>query len=157
MHILVVDDDDSQRAATRQRLTSHGHTVSEASGAGEALAHLRAALRPLVVLVDYLLPEMHGYRFLHALEKEQALARRHLIVVTAAHPALVEQPVPAVAGRWTRVLPKPVTSAALQAAVAMSRRSTPRLAACRAPTQPPLSERRPYVLRVRRQRGVIPV
>lgn len=58
--ILLVDDEDLVRAATAEMLRDIGHTVTEASGGGEALANIAAGLSVDVVITDYKMPRMDG-------------------------------------------------------------------------------------------------
>lgn len=120
MRILIVEDDELRRAATRRLLERHGCRVQEAATGAEALALLRDAHTPFVVLVDYLLPEMCGYRLLEQLAAEPELAAHHTVLVMSSHPALVELPLPQVGGRWMRLVPKPIEIARLRTAIALA-------------------------------------
>ncbi|HEY4909155.1 MAG TPA: response regulator [Methylomirabilota bacterium] len=57
--ILVVDDDQEVRMATRDFLTSKGHEVTLAEDGVQALK-LLATVKPDVVLLDVAMPEMDG-------------------------------------------------------------------------------------------------
>ena len=57
--ILVVDDDQEVRMATRDFLTSKGHEVTLAADGVQAL-ELLATVKPDVVLLDVAMPEMDG-------------------------------------------------------------------------------------------------
>ncbi len=122
MRVLIVEDDDLRRYTTRRLLQRHGCTVLEAATGEQAVALLRAAPAPLVVLLDYLLPEMQDYRLLRQIETDPELAERHLFLVMSAHPALVELPLPHLGGRWMRLLRKPFDIAGFRAAVALASR-----------------------------------
>ncbi len=122
MRVLIVEDDDLRRYKTRRLLERHGCTVLEAATGEQAVALLCAAPAPLVVLVDYLLPEMQGYRLLRQIEVDPELAERHLFLVMSAHPALVELPLPHLGGRWMRLLRKPFDIAGFRTAVALASR-----------------------------------
>ncbi len=124
MRVLIVEDDDLRRATTRRLLEHHGCAVEEAATGALALALLRATTAQVVVLLDYLLPEMSGYRLLRQVEAEPELAARHLFLVMSAHPALVELPLPQLGGRWMRLLPKPFDMARLRATVTLASRTT---------------------------------
>ena len=68
--ILVVDDDPTQRIMFKQVLEKAGHSVVEAPGGKEAL-ELFAQHKPLLALVDALMPGMDGFELcqrLHSLE-----------------------------------------------------------------------------------------
>jgi class 3 adenylate cyclase/CheY-like chemotaxis protein len=76
--LLVVDDNESNRAVLSQRLTRQGHTVSAASGGREALELLGKELFDLVLL-DVMMPDMDGYQVLEKMKSDAVL--RHLPVV----------------------------------------------------------------------------
>ena len=68
--ILVVDDDPTQRIMFKQVLEKAGHVVVEAPGGKEAL-ELFAQHKPLLALVDAIMPDMDGFELserLHSLE-----------------------------------------------------------------------------------------
>jgi CheY-like chemotaxis protein len=122
MRVLIVEDDDLRRFRSRRLLELHGCAVLEATTGEQALALLRSATAPLVVLLDYLLPEMHDYRLLHQVAADPDLAERHLFLVMSAHPLLVEQPLPHLGGRWMRLLRKPLDIAVFRTTVALANR-----------------------------------
>jgi CheY-like chemotaxis protein len=69
--ILVVDDQDSVRVATRRQLVALGHTVLEASDGPEALGLVRQRAGKLdLVLTDVVMPEMNGTELAAALVGE---------------------------------------------------------------------------------------
>ena len=77
--ILVVDDDPTQRIMFKQVLEKAGHSVVEAPGGKEAL-ELFARHKPLLALVDALMPEMDGFELSERLQCRLALlqlAREH--------------------------------------------------------------------------------
>jgi sigma-B regulation protein RsbU (phosphoserine phosphatase) len=62
LSVLVVDDDELERALISDRLAQRGITVGEAGDGAEALARLRKAAVPVVV-VDWHMPVMDGIEF----------------------------------------------------------------------------------------------
>jgi class 3 adenylate cyclase len=76
--LLVVDDNESNRAVLSQRLTRQGHQVSAAAGGREALELLGRELFDLVLL-DVMMPDMDGYQVLEKMKSDEVL--RHLPVV----------------------------------------------------------------------------
>lgn len=80
--VLVVDDDDDQRAVLEALLRTQGLLVETASNGREALAKLEA-LKPSLVLLDLLMPEMTGWDFLRELRGGRA--RSNIVVLSAAH------------------------------------------------------------------------
>ena len=59
-HVLVVDDDTAIRQMLRLVLEDEGYAVREAMDGIEALAALRVSARPLVVLLDLMMPRLGG-------------------------------------------------------------------------------------------------
>src|SRR5450432_4044898 len=58
--ILVVDDDDGIRSLLKQELTEAGYIVEEASNGKEAITKIRT-VRPDLVILDVMMPEMNGF------------------------------------------------------------------------------------------------
>jgi CheY-like chemotaxis protein len=83
-HVLVVDDDDDLRAVVRLALEDAGHRVTEAADGCRALADLRAAPQPLVVLLDLQLPCLGGAGVLAAVADDRARTPSHRYVVWTA-------------------------------------------------------------------------
>jgi two-component system chemotaxis response regulator CheY len=98
--ILVVDDDDAIREIVGDALEEEGYSVLRAENGAAALEVLRSAARPLLVLLDMMMPVMNGWEFLTALEAHDKLANLPVVVISA------------VADRHTmggkRVLTKPI-------------------------------------------------
>jgi CheY-like chemotaxis protein len=93
--VLVVDDEDSIRDATRFVLEDESYTVYEAPDGKLALARLREHPEGMVVLLDLQMPGMDCVMLLRALVADEQMATRHAIVlVTAQHP---RKPAPEVA------------------------------------------------------------
>lgn len=76
--LLVVDDNESNRAVLLKRLTRQRHTVSAAAGGREALELPSRELFDLVLL-DVIMPDMDGYQVLAKMKSDEVL--RHLPVV----------------------------------------------------------------------------
>jgi CheY-like chemotaxis protein len=58
--ILVVDDDDGIRSLLKQELSEAGYTIEEAANGKEAVAKIRS-VRPDLVILDVMMPEMNGF------------------------------------------------------------------------------------------------
>lgn len=80
--ILVVDDDEDQRAVLEDLLRSQGLQVETACNGREALAKLDE-LKPRLVLLDLLMPEMTGWDLLRELGGRRA--RSKIVILSAAH------------------------------------------------------------------------
>ncbi len=59
-NILVVDDEEGIRSLLRQELTEAGYNIEEAANGKEALAKIRK-VRPDLILLDVMMPEMNGF------------------------------------------------------------------------------------------------
>ncbi len=89
--VLVVDDDEAIRDTLGMLLDDTGFATQAAVTGSEALALLRAASTPLVVLLDLIMPEPDGRSVLRVVSADQELSRRHaFIIVTAAAVAVVD-------------------------------------------------------------------
>jgi len=69
-HILVVEDEPSLRQLLANNLTFEGYTVDAVGDGIPALASQQARPADLIIL-DLMLPEMDGFRVLHALRERQ--------------------------------------------------------------------------------------
>lgn len=85
---LVVDDDESIRLALRVFLEDEGYAIEEAANGNEALALLRNATGPRLVLLDFMMPRLDGAGVLRVVAVTPALRSLHAyILVTATdHP-----------------------------------------------------------------------
>ncbi|MGC4036871.1 MAG: GAF domain-containing protein [Chitinophagaceae bacterium] len=58
--VLIVDDDDSIRSLLHQELSDAGYIIEEAANGKEAVTKVRA-LKPDLVILDIMMPEMNGF------------------------------------------------------------------------------------------------
>jgi two-component system, OmpR family, KDP operon response regulator KdpE len=82
--VLVIDDEQPIRTAVRFILEDEGYAVLEAPDGRVGLDLLRESDRPLIVLVDLLMPTLSGSELLHLVAHEPALAARHAFIVFSA-------------------------------------------------------------------------
>jgi two-component system, OmpR family, response regulator CpxR len=82
--VLVVEDDFAIRETLRELLEDEGYDVSWASNGREAL-ELLAHRAPRVILLDLMMPVMDGWEFRVAQQKDPALARIPVVVISADH------------------------------------------------------------------------
>ncbi len=81
--VLVVEDDDAVRGFLTFALENDGHTALGVSSGEEAMAVLRRT--PVsVILVDGILPDMHGIRLARAILDDPAFDRVGISFVTGA-------------------------------------------------------------------------
>lgn len=81
--ILVVEDDPDTRGAIRELLTRAGYAVVSTDDARDAVDLLTRGLRPRLMVVDLMLPELSGIDFLDYVQKDHELRVIPRIVVTA--------------------------------------------------------------------------
>jgi CheY-like chemotaxis protein len=80
-YALVVEDDPASRGLVARTLTRAGWRVEEAGDGAAALALVRKE-RPLVVILDLVMPVMDGFGFLDELRKRPDWADVPVLVVT---------------------------------------------------------------------------
>jgi CheY-like chemotaxis protein len=85
-HVLVADDSPTVRLVLCPLLRNASHIVSEAANGEEALAILHGSPRPMVVLLDVVMPKLGGIGVLHAMESSEALRDRHAFILMTATP-----------------------------------------------------------------------
>lgn len=102
--ILVVDDDAQVRAMIRGALSELGYEVGEAADGEAALAALRSAERPQLVILDYIMPGMDGAEVAREIA---AIDPALPIVFSTGHAAL--RALRNAAGEDVPVLEKPFT------------------------------------------------
>jgi phosphoribosyl 1,2-cyclic phosphodiesterase len=113
--ILIIDDDEALQALARQCLGAEGHQVlTEADGE----AGLRAALteRPDLVLVDMMIPKLHGFAVIEGMRRDPQLARTRIVMMSLKSYASDVQL--ALSTGADRFLPKPFEPQALSRTVA---------------------------------------
>jgi signal transduction histidine kinase/ActR/RegA family two-component response regulator len=79
--VLVIDDDPAVRDLMTRYLTKSGFNVATASGGEEGLK-LAQKIRPLIITLDVVMPEMDGWEVLHALKNDSELAKIPVIMLT---------------------------------------------------------------------------
>jgi len=110
--ILVVEDDDATREAECLLLQGQGFAVTAAANGREALNHLRAGLRPRLILLDLAMPVLDGYAFRAEQLCDPELEDIPVVVCSAA-----ADPERATSLRPAAILSKPVEFERLAGAV----------------------------------------
>jgi CheY-like chemotaxis protein len=82
--VLVVDDDPAMRALVSELLADEGYEVRAAANGRDALAVL-VTWRPDVILLDLMMPVMHGWAFLVSQQAHLKLVRIPVIVMSAGY------------------------------------------------------------------------
>jgi CheY-like chemotaxis protein len=80
--VLVVDDDEDIREMIALHLGRAGYTSVQAASGHEALARLRGGLRPILILLDVMMPRMNGRQFCAALAAEPALGTPPVVIIS---------------------------------------------------------------------------
>jgi signal transduction histidine kinase/CheY-like chemotaxis protein len=81
-HALVVEDDEAARRLVVHGLEGAGWQVTEAANGREGLERI-AERQPDLVLLDLMMPEMHGFEFMEHLRRNPATAALPVVVLTA--------------------------------------------------------------------------
>jgi PAS domain S-box-containing protein len=114
--VLVVDDDHDTREMIATILTNAGADVHTASSVREALLHVEAS-RPDVLLADIGMPGGDGYALLREVRSRDAQSGRHLPAAAITAYAGKHDRERALAAGFDRHVPKPISPAAIVAAV----------------------------------------
>jgi two-component system, OmpR family, alkaline phosphatase synthesis response regulator PhoP len=82
--VLIVDDDAAIRETLRFILEDAGYTVLEERDGLGALQRLRRSQKPMVVLLDLMMPGLSGAGVLKEITSDARLARRFAFVLVTA-------------------------------------------------------------------------
>lgn len=90
-YVLIIEDEAPVRKVLRNELEKHNVTIQEAQNGEEALDIARA-IEPKVIMLDFLMPKMHGIQFMQKLDLEKWRKNTSVIVLTNLpdDPRLVE-------------------------------------------------------------------
>ncbi len=80
--ILLAEDDRFLRKAAEATLTREGFEVVTAGDGEEALAAVRTLPPPQLILLDLIMPKLHGFDVLKALKDDPATAAIPVIVLS---------------------------------------------------------------------------
>jgi CheY-like chemotaxis protein len=80
--ILLAEDHDDNRDALSMLIESEGFECVSVRDGREALARLQAGLRPCLILLDLLMPEMNGLEFRRAQLADPELASIPVAVIS---------------------------------------------------------------------------
>jgi DNA-binding response OmpR family regulator len=81
-HILIVEDDRDIAELIRHYVVKAGHTADVLGSGADVLPRVRAR-RPDVLVLDLMLPGLHGLEICQAIRRDEAIAELPIIVVTA--------------------------------------------------------------------------
>jgi DNA-binding response OmpR family regulator len=80
--LLVIDDDVDLATLTSIRLTKAGHEVHAAHDGTAGLAAIRA-IRPELVVLDWMMPGLDGIEVAQAVRADESIAATPLVMLTA--------------------------------------------------------------------------
>ncbi len=83
-HVLVVDDQDDNRALIIRYLTQAGYEVRQVTNGAEALAAI-AFEKPDVILMDVIMPGMNGFEVCQKLKADPETLDVPLVLITGLH------------------------------------------------------------------------
>ncbi|MGD9251637.1 MAG: response regulator [Desulfobacterales bacterium] len=81
-HVLVIDDDEIMRSMAQGSLAEAGFQVAEAENGLQALRELET-IRPDIILLDVLMPEMDGYETAAAIRRLSGFEMVPILIMTA--------------------------------------------------------------------------
>jgi DNA-binding response OmpR family regulator len=84
INALIVDDDRLVRARLSEHLTSNGFEILEAKTAYEAI-QAAATHRPALILLDGLLPQMHGFEVARMINALDVRYKPRIVMMTAIY------------------------------------------------------------------------
>ncbi len=90
LNILVVDDDPDIRFGTARLLRKAGYPVAEAEN-GETALRLVRETHPDLVLLDVVLPDIHGYEICRTIKTDEALKSTYVILLSGMKTASDDQ------------------------------------------------------------------
>jgi two-component system, OmpR family, phosphate regulon response regulator PhoB len=80
--VLIVEDEDDIRSVLEYNVTEKGHTVFAAANGNDGL-RLAREKKPDLVLLDLMLPDIHGTEVCKTLRADKAFADLKIIILTA--------------------------------------------------------------------------
>ncbi len=81
--VLIIDDDENNRALMRRVLDAEGTQVAEAVDGQAGLSWLAQHPAPDLILLDLMMPIMDGFEFIDALRQQPQYAQLPVVVLTA--------------------------------------------------------------------------
>ena len=81
--ILIVDDDPALREGLCVLLETRGYPAITAANGAEALAALRAGLRPCLIVLDLMMPVRDGIQFREEQRHDKAIADIPVVILSA--------------------------------------------------------------------------
>jgi CheY-like chemotaxis protein len=92
--LLIVDDDPELRQSAVDALSDAGYETAAAGNGWEALAATQGPRVPQLILLDLMMPDMNGWQFREAQQRDARIRDIPLVVITASRD-LVNHPIDA--------------------------------------------------------------
>jgi CheY-like chemotaxis protein len=92
--LLIVDDDPELRQSAVDALSDAGYETAVAGNGWEALAATQGPRVPQLILLDLMMPDMNGWQFREAQQRDARIRDIPLVVITASRD-LVNHPIDA--------------------------------------------------------------
>ena len=92
--LLIVDDDPELRQSAVDALSDAGYETAVAGNGWEALAATQGPQVPQLILLDLMMPDMNGWQFREAQQRDARIKDIPLVVITASRD-LVNHPIDA--------------------------------------------------------------
>ena len=92
--LLIVDDDPELRQSAVDALSDAGYDTAVAGNGWEALAATQGPQVPQLILLDLMMPDMNGWQFREAQQRDARIKDIPLVVITASRD-LVNHPIDA--------------------------------------------------------------
>ena len=92
--LLIVDDDPELRQSAVDALSDAGYDTAVAGNGWEALAATQGPQVPQLILLDLMMPDMNGWQFREAQQRDARIRDIPLVVITASRD-LVNHPIDA--------------------------------------------------------------
>jgi sigma-B regulation protein RsbU (phosphoserine phosphatase) len=83
MNVLIAEDDPSSRMMLQSLLTKWGYAVTAACDGGEAWRILSEARHPLLVILDWMMPEIEGPEIVRRLRGVEISSPHYIIIMTS--------------------------------------------------------------------------
>lgn len=116
MKVLIAEDNELVRGAAVEYLTRDGHTVLEATRGYEAVKMAREH-RPEVIILDGLMPDMHGFEIARFIRGLADSYEPRIILMTAIHKGSQDRSEAKLRYGIDHYLIKPLTYAGVRSAV----------------------------------------
>lgn len=81
--ILIVEDDAENAASLREVLQEEGYPIERAADGADALRLLKGGMRPDLMLVDLMMPNIDGWKLATALRADASLQTIPIVLLTA--------------------------------------------------------------------------